>query len=377
MNSTDFTIDSLEFRDFRNYDHLVLKGLGKLTIFVGKNGVGKTNILEGIQLITSTVSFKHPLISQMIREGAPAARVLASLSGGGRLVETSLQLEEGRKSFQINGKAKNAADVRGILPSIMFNPDDLELAKKTSRIKREALDSLGSQLSKSYYIVSQDYEKVVRYKNRLLKDEAPENLIESIDETLITCGSQLYCYRKTLFNRMVELAVQHYEKISHNQEEFAARYVPSWSIDDEDSECDSSVESRDEVKHLLEQTLSKKKEEERRRMRSLVGPHNDKIYFLLNGKDVSDFASQGQQRSVVLAWKLAEVDSVKQTLGQNPVLLLDDVMSELDETRRSMLVEYVRGETQTFITTTDLVGFTQELLSCADVISLPHEKEGK
>ena len=371
MSFTDFKIESLEFRDFRNYEHLLLDGLTDLTIFVGRNGVGKTNILEGIQLLTSTLSFKHPQVSQLIREESDNARLATALVGGDRLLEISLYLEEGKKSYRLNDKPKKVADIRGILPSILFTPDDLELAKKTSRVKRDALDNLGTQLSKSYYVVRQDYEKVIRYKNRLLKEESPDVLIDSIDETLITCGSQLYCYRMSLFNRMSELISKHYEHISKGQELFEAHYTPSWLYLEEGISRDDCEKSRDEVRQLLAEALGKHREEERRRGRSLVGPHNDKICFYLGGRDVADYASQGQQRSVVLAWKLAEVDAVKQVLDQNPVLLLDDVMSELDETRRAMLVEFVSEETQTFITTTDLAGFSGHLLERARIVELP------
>lgn len=376
MNSDDFKIQSLEFRDFRNYEHLLLTDLPNLTILVGKNGVGKTNILEGIQLLTSTISFKHPQVSQLIREGTDKARLATALVGGERLLDVALYLEEGRKNYQLNGKSKKAADMRGILPSILFTPDDLELAKKTSRVKRDVLDTLGSQLSKSYYVVHQDYEKVVRYKNRLLKEEAVEALLDSIDETLITCGSQLYCYRVSLFNRMIGQVAKHYEHIAQGQEAFEATYTPSWLHVKNAVSRDASEKPRDEIRALLEEALSTNREEERRRARSLIGPHNDQISFNLGGRDVADFASQGQQRSVVLAWKLAEVDTVKQVLGQNPVLLLDDVMSELDEMRRAMLVEFVSEETQTFITTTDLSGFNDQLLERAQIIELPLD-EGK
>ena len=377
MSFSDFKIESIEFRNFRNYEHLHLDNLPDLTIFVGKNGVGKTNILEGIQLLTSTLSFKHPQINQLIREGADSARLAAALVGGDRLLENTLCLEEGKKTYRINGKPKKAVDVRGILPSIMFNPDDLELAKKTSRVKRDALDSLGSQLSRSYYVVRQDYEKVIRYKNRLLKEESPDVLIDSIDETLITCGSQLYCYRMSLFIRLLDLISKHYEHISQGRESFEAIYIPSWLYLEDGFSRDACEKTREEVRELLAEALVKNRLEERRRGRSLVGPHNDKICFHLGGRDVADYASQGQQRSVVLAWKIAEVDAVKQVLGQNPVLLLDDVMSELDEERRAMLVEFVSEETQTFITTTDLSGFGEHLLDRARIVRLPLEEGEK
>ena len=173
-------IESITFTDFRNYERLVLDGLGKLTIFIGDNAVGKTNILEGIQLLTSAASFRHPQIMQLIREGAASSSISCLISDGNRHLETVLSLEPGKRRYRVNGKAKGVVDVRGNLPSVMFTPDDLALAKKSSGVKRDALDDLGMQLTRNYYIVRRDYEKTVRYKNRLLKDEVPRDLIESI-----------------------------------------------------------------------------------------------------------------------------------------------------------------------------------------------------
>ena len=364
-------IESLAFADFRNYERFELGGIGELTIFVGRNAVGKTNVLEGIQLLTSASSFRHPQVAQLIREGAAAARISMESSDGNRRLSSALLLEPGKKKFTINGKAKGAADVRGVLPSVMFTPDDLELAKKSSSVKRDALDDLGVQLTRNYYIVRRDYEKTVRYKNRLLRDEASRALVESINETLVTCGAQLFCYRAALFDRLVPHVARVYGEIARDGEEFSASYEPSWVKVAGGGACE--VRGRDEVRHLLEEHLARFYDEERARQRSLVGPHNDQVGFALAGRDASVFASQGQQRSIVLAWKLAEVELTREVLGVSPVLLLDDVLSELDAARREMLVGFVTDDVQTFVTATDLAGFAGEMVERARVVRLPLE----
>ena len=366
-------VEGIEFLDFRNYEQLSLKGLGNLTVFTGKNAVGKTNILEGLQLLTTAHSFKNPQISQLIREGQNSARLSMACSDGNRRIETSLYLEKGKKRFTVNGKSKASSDIRGILPSVMFNPDDLQLAKKASSSKRDSIDHTGAQLSKSYYTVLQDYEKVIRYKGRLLRDEAPDDLIASINEMLITCGSQLFCYRKALFDRFVPLMVDYYDRLSDRGEIFSASYMPSW-VEDAETHIEEVPISREMAKELIAGALKARQYEERARHRCLIGPHQDKICFMIGEKDVSDFASQGQQRSVVLAFKLAEVSLIEQTLGQHPILLLDDVMSELDEKRRDMLVSFVRDDIQTFVTATDLSSFNKELINRSQVIELPLER---
>ena len=379
-------ITDISVSGFRNYDRFSLEGLGNLTVLVGRNGAGKTNLLEAVQLLTACGSFRHPQIAQLIREGSDSARIQMEAGDGNRRITTALVLEPGKRRYTVNGKAKAAADVRGTLPAVVFTPDDLQLAKKSSSVKRQAIDELGAQLTRNYHVVAADYEKTLRYKNRLLKDEASGDMIAAINETLVTCGSQLFCYRVALFMRMMPALQRIYADISNEGEVFSATYLPSWDhavgmepMASEGAEClagtpldlrENGAPDRDHVRELLHAGLARHAEDEARRHRSLVGPHNDKIAFYLAGRDASAFASQGQQRSIVLAWKLAEVEMVRQALGANPVLLLDDVMSELDEMRRDTLVNFASDDIQTFITATDLSAFNPALLKRARIVEL-------
>ena len=370
-------LTSLRFDRFRNYDRFDLQDIGNLIIFVGANGVGKTNVLEGISLITSTFSFRHSPINQLVMHGYDKARIKAQMADGNRLLETALFLEPGKKSYEVNGKRRPNGDVREILPAVSFVPDDLNLAKKSSSVKRDALDDLGMQISKNYQVIAHDFEKALRYKNKLLKDEAPQPLIEALNDTFVTCASQLYCYRHALHRKMVPFVEKAYLEIATSRERFGASYLPSWDYLN-NGETDPGIAgfdggqtpSRDRVKVQLEAAINRFSDEERRRRRALVGPHNDKIAFYLNEKDAAHFASQGQQRSIVLAWKIAEVEVIRQTTKADPVLLLDDVMSELDETRRDMLISCVGDEAQTFMTATDLSYFNEGLLCKARVVEL-------
>ena len=369
-------IKSLTLRDFRNYESYSLPDIGDLTIFVGPNGVGKTNILEGIDLLTSANTFRHAQIAQVIRQGSQTARVEIELSDGNRHLVNALTLETGKKRYTVNGKGKAVSDIKGMLPAVSFVPDDLGMVKKSSGAKRDALDALGAQLSKSYYVVNRDFEKALRYKNRLLKDEAPWPLIEAINETFLMCAAQLYCYRHSLYRRIISLIESRYREISLSGEQFGASYLPSWDyLNNGGREIglpgfDGGVPDKDVVLERLKSALARYAADERARHKSIVGPQNDKITFYLAEKDASVYASQGQQRSVVLSWKLAEVELVRQVTGENPVLLLDDVMSELDVKRREMLVKAVGEEIQTFITATDLSPFNETLLSHGRVVEL-------
>ncbi|MCR2034043.1 DNA replication/repair protein RecF [Adlercreutzia mucosicola] len=377
-------IESLVFRNFRNYETLALGGLGEITVLVGQNAIGKTNIIEGVQLLTALTSFRHATRDQLIRHGSESARLEAAVSDGNRALEITLALDDKSRKYQLNGKAKRPGDLKGLVPSVIFTPDDLDLVKGSMTGRRAALDTLGSQVNKNYYALRRDYEKVIRHKNRLLKDEADPALVEAINEMVVTCGAQLVCYRTALFARLVPRIVEKYRQISQGREMLSAVYVPSWarptatanSADSSPAFVALSPEEhtplqRDKAREALARALHERAGEERRRGRAVVGPHADEITFLLDSQDASLFGSQGQQRSIVLAYKLAEAAVIEEVLEQKPVLLLDDVMSELDGARRAALVEAMERGSQTFITTANLAYFDRDMLNRSNVVSLP------
>lgn len=363
-------VKHISYRDFRNYEHLELGGIGSLTIFVGPNAVGKTNIVEGIQLLTAQTSFKHPTAMQLIRDGSDHGRLSADLSDGERLLTFELNLSEGKKKFSVNGKGKRAIDLKGVAPSVIFTPDDLQLAKGSMSRRRDALDAMGSQVSRNHYRIRHDWDKILRQKNALLKDGADLALVESVNDVIVTCGAQLTCYRIALFLKLAKLMQGYYAEISGSTERFEARYIPSWEDGDEFAAGGEPID-RDAARLRLRNALDESLAEEVRRRRAVVGPQADRVEFLIDGRPVSVFASQGQQRSVVLAFKLAEVSLIQDVLGQQPILLLDDVMSELDEQRRRALVRFVSNDMQTFITTANLAYFDNDLIDRANVVRLP------
>lgn len=338
-----------------------------LTVFSGRNAAGKTNVLEALSLLTSHRSFRGSKTAELAREGCPVASARAQLGDGNRLVDVELVVEEGRKRFRMNGKPRRPSDLSGLLPSVAFTPDDLALAKGGMAQRRDALDALGSQLSANHDQVRKDFEKALIYKNRLLKEEASDAYLDSIDETLAFCGATLTCYRVALFRRLEEQLSLWYGRIA-GDEVVAGDYRPSWVGETE--ELDASCLSRDQVRERMLSLMADRRGEERARRRAVVGPHADKIFLQVEGHPLERFGSQGQQRSAVLAWKLAEVSIIREMLSVDPVLLLDDVMSELDEARRRALVEYAVGDMQTFITTANLDYFDRALLERARVVTL-------
>lgn len=392
------TIRSLELRDFRNYQCFALRDIGELTVFAGRNAVGKSNIVEAVQLVTALSSFRHAPTDHLVREGSGAAQVRARLSDGSRELDVELRIEEGRKRYLLNGKGKRTADLRLLAPAVVFTPDDLELVKGSHSGRRAALDALGSQLSSNHRIIKRDYENVIRHKNRLLKEGADGALLDSIDEMVVTVGAQLTCYRAALVQKLAPLLEERYAALSRGREHVGVRYVPSWERETDDFEGDDALAAgglvgsafapdgsdssgafgRDEARERLRCALDSRRVEEVARCRAVVGPHADKLELLIEGRPAGAFGSQGQQRTIVLAYKLAEVALVEEMLGQKPVLLLDDVMSELDEARRAALVELIEHGAQTFVTTANLAYFDDAAFAHARVVHLPlvQDEEG-
>lgn len=373
-------ITDINFKNFRSYNDLNLSGLENLTIIVGQNAVGKTNIIEGIGLLTSLTSFRSATSAELLKSGEELGRIFIDTTDGNRQLRIELLLENGKRSYKLNGKSKRIADLKGLIPSVTFTPDDLELVKGSHGKRRRSLDILGSQLNKNYYQITKDFEKVIRHKNRLMKDEASEDLIASIDELLIKVGAQLIAYRSTFFNRLLEKMKPLYSEITGSSENLTGSYIPSWILEEDPQDDILALGSENDIEISKETALSRLSDslerfrtQEISRKRTLIGPHRDHIDLYINGMNSSVFASQGQQRSIVLAWKLAEAQTIEDMTGQLPILLLDDVMSELDEVRRQALVDFLSDEIQTFITTANIDYFDEEILSRANVIRVPIE----
>lgn len=329
--------------------------------------MGKTNLIEALQLLTAAESFRRPQWADVIKWDAGRTVLSLEASGEGRLLQIELTItESGRREYRVNGKLRRRlVDVVGVLPCVVFTPDDLRLVKDSAEKRRSALDSLGSQLSPAYSAVRSEYDKVVRQRNAVLREEAvDEDALTVLTEQLVDVGERFYDARTRLFERLKTSMVVAHKGVVEGGDGLEPHYTPSW---ERDGIGESGLGTRD----LLLRALRAKEREERARSTSLVGPHRDDITFTIGGRDARAFASQGQQRTIALSWKLGEVMVVTDVSGQPPVLLLDDVMSELDEKRRHALTRFVGTTTQTFVTTTNLGYFELDLLERAMVVELP------
>lgn len=373
----NLAITALSLRAFRNYKSLDLKSLNNLSIFVGKNAIGKTSIIEAIQLLCDLKSFRTNQSDQLVLWGENTAFIAIEITDGVRQLQEELHIVEGKRQYFLNGKKKRIHDLKGLLPAVVFTPDDLDLVKGSYSKRRDAIDNLGVQLSKNFYSVRADYQKLIKQKNQALKDEAPNTYIESLNDVLVKVGSQYCIHRLTLINSFLPFFIEAYKTTTSNLELASITYELSW---DEEIKDFSQV-NKEVLTQQFQQALSRSFEEERQSKRSKIGPHADHIDFNIAEnnensffRQASAFASQGQQRSLVLAFKMAELRTIQEVIHQQPILLLDDVMSELDESRRKMFMDMVAGEVQTFITTTNLNYFEDKILNMADVYTLPFEQ---
>jgi DNA replication and repair protein RecF len=364
----------VHLRWFRNYEDLRIEPSAGLTILVGPNAAGKTNVIEGIQICTSGRSFRRPRWDEVVKWGSSTA----GLSVTARDERTEVVLDTtidtaGSRKFKVNGIRKmRMSDFQGIIPSVVFTPDDLTLAKGPAEVRRNDIDDLGEQLSKAYGVIRRDYQRVVRHRNVLLREwRASDNDLEPWDDLLVTLGAKLFIHRRGLARRLVERAEPVYHDLAGG-EELDVTYLDRCGV--------GLTNVREEVtpadvEQALRVELANRRADERVRVATLVGPHRDDIGFVIGGREARAYASQGQQRTVALAWKLAEVSVVEDVLGRKPVLLLDDVMSELDAARRRALTDLVRDDVQTIVTTTNTGYFDDETLSAATIvrINLPEE----
>lgn len=354
-------VERLRLTSFRNFDDREMALSAALTVFLGRNGQGKTNAVEALRLLTAGTSFRNPLSAQLVMDGRERGLAEARLAGGGRVVDVAMEVTAGRRTFSRNGKHVQASSMPGTLMSVAFTPDDLALVKRGASGRRDELDGFGRQVSPGYARILAGYGRVVEQRNHLLREPQPDiALLDALDEQLSRAGAALLNARLRLFARLRPGMESAYGELSGGEE---LRCSYRCSLGDEALDLD-----KDALRAALAAALSQTRDESLRRQLTPVGPHRDDVAFLIAGRDARDFGSQGQQRTVVLALKAAEVALARETVGQPPLLLLDDVMSELDARRRAAVAALADGGVQTVVTTTNLSYFDGGLPAGAEVV---------
>lgn len=339
-------IKLIELKNFRNYEKLSISFDEGTNIIYGDNAQGKTNILEAAYLSGTTKSHRGGRDKEMIRFGSDEAHIRTVIVRGGRDYQIDLHLKKNRaKGIAIDRiPIKKASELFGILHIVLFSPEDLNIIKNGPSERRRFMDSELCQIDKIYLSDLTNYNRILNQRNKLLKDMVyrPElkDTLPVWDQQLVETGKRIIARRRSFVEELKEIIRDIHGRISGGKEELLLTYEPD--IDD--------IFFADE--------LDRAKERDRKLCQTSVGPHRDDLLFSIGGVDIRRFGSQGQQRTSALSLKLSEIQFVKKLISDPPVLLLDDVLSELDSSRQNYLLNNI-CDTQTIITCTGLDEFVQ------------------
>lgn len=341
---------SLRLSGFRNYEEANVTFSPGLNVIYGDNAQGKTNLLEAIYVLATGKSHRTSRDQELVREGASSlvAQATVARKTGDMSLELTLGHDE-RKQVKINGIAeKKIARLVGNLAAVFFAPDDLQLLKGSPSGRRRFLDIELSQISQTYLYHLMSFNRTLTQRNVVLKREPVDSSLLSIyDEQLLAAGAQIVVRRAQAVKRLSAMASQYHAMLAEGKEHLRLEYQS------QGAEPEQTPDVAEVTERLYSQLQQRRREEIRRQM-TLVGPHRDDVAFWINGRDARLYGSQGQQRTAVLALKMAELQFMAEEIGEYPVLLLDDVASELDPHRRHYLFSAVREGIQTFVSCTDL-----------------------
>ncbi len=374
-------INHLSLTNFRNYRRLDVDLPASPVVIQGDNAQGKTNLLESVYVLATTRSHrtsseKELLHHDAMSEDIPVARLVAGAerARGEVKVEVVLRAERTmpgeagetdparssvRKHVRVNGVARRSADVVGQINVVMFTAQDIELATGKSAFCRRYLDLVSSQLDRAYLRSLVRYQKVLVQRNHLLRllqeGQAQADQLEFWDNELVKSGSYLIMQRRRLVEALDGHARDIHRHISGGEEDLRVAYAPNVTADG----------SMPEIESGFREALQRRRKRETMQGMTLAGPHRDSLAFSVNGTDVTRFGSRGQQQTVVLSLKLAEAKHMQAEVRDYPIILLDDVFSELDLQRRKHLLALVTLYQQVLITATDLDCFEPSFLAGA------------
>lgn len=337
-------IKRLELADYRNYETLDLEFDKGTNILYGDNAQGKTNILEAIYMAATTKSHKGSKDKEMIGFGKEEAHIRTYLEKEGVATRVDMHLRKaGSKGIAIDGqKIKKAAELLGLCNVVFFSPEDLSIIKNGPAERRRFVDMELCQLDSFYLYNLNHYNKIVNQRNKLFKDMYmnPElkDTLAIWDSQLVSFGSKIVERRKLFVDQLNEIIYEIHKKLSGGKEELIISYEPDVAIEE------------------FEKSLRYNQDRDIRMKQTSIGPHRDDFAFLNKDVDIRKYGSQGQQRTAALSLKLSEIELVKKIAKDTPILLLDDVLSELDSNRQNYLLNSI-GDIQTIITCTGLEEF--------------------
>ena len=348
----------LKLTNYRNCKDLELDLSSDKVLIIGKNAQGKTNILESVYFLSTLKTPRTSNNIELINFESDKAEINCNMVKADTDVELDYTYSrEKKREIALNKVKTTPKNFKSVLKTVLFSTADLLLLRGNPSDRRDWLDRAISQIYPAYDDRLSKYDKIRIQKNNLLKEylktgNSNETLLDVYNEQLVITGSNIIFLRKKFLKEIEKIAHEKHRIISET-EELKICYDCSF-LDNEDE--------LEDIAFSFKQVLEERKLEEMRRGQSCVGPHRDDIIFYINNNEATKFASQGQQRTVVLALKLSELDIITQKTGDEPVLLLDDVLAELDDIRQNYLLKSINANTQTIITSVDTVLFEEEFL---------------
>lgn len=353
-------VKSLKIKNFRNYDLLSLDFDDFTNIFYGNNAQGKTNILEAVYLSATTKSHRGTKDRDIIRFGEEEAHIEVIVEKKEIPYQIDMHLKKNSpKGIAINKiPIRKASELFGVINIVFFSPEDLNIIKNGPDKRRRFIDLELSQLDKIYLSHLSNYNRVINQRNRLLKDLRDLETLDIWDIQLVQYGNEIRKRRKYFIDELNQIVSHIHDKLTGGKENLQLVYEPN---------CANIP---------LEQAVKRNRDKDIRIKSTSVGPHRDDICFLTNGIDIRRFGSQGQQRTAALSLKLAEIELVKKIINDKPVLLLDDVLSELDKYRQNYLLESI-DDIQTLITCTGVEEFVNKCFSINKVFHVHNGQVSK
>lgn len=331
-------IKSLKIKDFRNIENLEILPCEEMNVICGENAQGKTNIVEAIWLFTGAKSFRGAHDAEMIKIGEKSAKLELLFEGEEIEKSAVIKIEEKRQAFFNDNKLKSASLLAGNFNAIVFSPADLRLVTDGPSVRRRFLDLSIGQFYPSYIELLREYMRAVTQRNNLIKeykyDSTVSILLDVFEEEIAEKGKKIVEIRKRYIGKLNVFLEKIYFGLSDGNEKLETQYICSFK-----------------EKDLKNELILGRKEDSFSGSTS-IGPHRDDLSFKINGLDARKYASQGQKRSIALAVKLAEAEVLKESVGESPICLMDDVMSELDPKRQNFVLNHIKGM-QTFLTCCD------------------------
>ena len=337
-------IESIELKNYRNYDELHMKFSPGTNILYGNNAQGKTNILEAVYVCCTTKSHRVSKDREMIHFHEEESHIKLNIRKNEAPYRIDMHLKKNKsKGVAVDGiPIRKASELFGIVNVVFFSPEDLNIIKNGPSERRKFIDLELCQLNKLYVHALVSYNRILMQRNKLLKDLSfhpeYEEMLDVWDTQLIRYGREIIRFREEFIAQLNEMILAIHRKLSGGKEHLSIVYDPSASAD------------------TLENGIRQSRIQDIRQKTTLVGPHRDDIGFFIDGIDIRKFGSQGQQRTAALSLKLAEIELVKKIVRDYPILLLDDVLSELDGERQNHLLSAI-DHIQTMITCTGLEDF--------------------